>query len=78
VTVDDNAKRINVLENRMAVIEDRVLSKNGLVTQSLCSARHKNQEMRMDKAERKIASMDLRLWGLLVIALATLLKVALG
>jgi len=68
--LDNHAERIRSLELR--------LGRNNIVGETRCRERIATQEARVSRVERKVSSMDLRLWGLLVIALATLLKVALG
>jgi hypothetical protein len=76
-TPEENKARLDNHSLRIRSAETR-LGRNGLVSETLCRARHEGQEMRMDKIEKRTAGIDTRLWALLAIALATLLGVVLG
>ena len=77
MTISENKNRLDNHSDRIRALEAR-LGRNNIVGEAMCRERHIALESRMNKAERKIASMDVRLWGLLVIALVTLAKVAWG
>jgi len=76
-TAGENKTRLDNHAERLRAVELR-LGRNNIVSETACRERQAMQEARMSRVERKAASVDLRIWGLLVIALATLLKVALG
>lgn len=77
MSVTENKQRLDNHAERLRDVEVR-LGSNGIVPEKQCQARHSALEDRMNKVERKVTSMDIRIWGLLVIALTTLLKVAMG
>lgn len=71
MSVADNEKRIGQLENRLGIIEDRILSRNGVVTQSLCRERHEQTEDAVKRCNDAVAQINARLWAILVgVALA--------